>query len=99
MSAGRTERIYQRREVVHFDREPVPAARLRAPSVRHHLRAASSISWTTRLAEHESEIAPAEHREDRRRSHDFLKSEMLGVKRDGGIDVVDDVSDLDSRHG
>ena len=30
--------------------------------------------------------------------HDFLKSELLAVEGDRGVDVVDDVADLNRRH-
>ena len=82
-------------EILHLDREAVPAAGLLRPAIRHRLPTATR---RVRLAQHQAQVAVLQHRERRRRMHDLAKPELTAVERDRRVDIVDDVSDLDRGH-
>src|SRR5207237_731435 len=50
------------------------------------------------LAEDQTQVPSRQHRERWSRVHVFVKAEVFAVEGDRGIDVIDDVADLDCRH-
>src|SRR5262245_6569400 len=94
--APRLEPLHRRLEVVHLDREAVPATGRLLRAVRHGLAASPG---GIRRAEHEAKLAPLEHGEGGDRVHDLTETELPAIERDSGVDVVHDVADADTGHG
>jgi hypothetical protein len=71
-----TQGLHRRRQIVHFDREPVPASRLRERAIGHCLPAA----WPgARLAQNQAQVAARQHGKRRSGVHLLLESEMVAV--------------------
>src|SRR5262245_10691329 len=83
------------REIVHLDRKAVPTARLWHSAVGHR---SSAAALRIRHAEDQAQIAARQHRKRRRGMHVEMKAEMRRVKRDRGVDVANDVADLNRGH-
>jgi hypothetical protein len=87
--------LYGGGEVVNFEREAVPPARLRSGAVGHGL--STSARWIGG-AEDETQIAAREHRKGGRRVHLKLEAKVLRIERNGGLHIVDDIADLNGSH-
>ena len=90
-----SESLHYGREIRDFELKPVPPSRLRQRAIRHRLAAPRSAAGR---CHYETKIAPREHREGRRRMHDFLKAEFSAVEVDRRVDVIDYVADANGSH-
>src|SRR6185437_16761190 len=96
MNSLLAQRFSEPVQIRYLKRYPVPATRRRFRPVGHRLTAAASL---TRRAQQQAQVSPVEHRECWRRMHRQSKAQMLGVERNGCIDIVDDVTHTDCCHG
>src|SRR5215207_6303602 len=88
LDAAGFQRLDGRGEVSHLDLNPVPAAGRGAPSVGHAL----SRTARARLVQQQAKLAARQRRKARRWMHVHLEAQGFGVKSDGRLNVVDDVS-------
>jgi hypothetical protein len=82
-------------QIIDLDSKPIPAPWHLLPAIRHWLSATRS---RIRRAEYKPEIAAGEHCEGRSRVHHFVESQLLDIKNDSRIDIVDNVAHLNCRH-
>src|SRR5262249_51698173 len=92
-NAGRAEPFDFVSQVVDDEMDAIPPAGLRAPAVGH--RPSGRAGWP---AQEQPQIAPHHFSERGRRARDQRKSEVVGVKRDRGLDVVDHIANVDRGH-
>ncbi len=82
-------------KVSYFNREAIPPARLLLGAIGHRL---ATTACGVRCTQDKPKVAPRQHRKGRCRVHFKLEIEPLGVERNCGIHVVDDVADLNRCH-
>src|SRR6185437_13650438 len=82
-------------QIRYLQRYPIPATRLWLRSIRHRL---ATTALTTRRTQQQTQIAPVEHRECRRRVHRQAEPQIICVELDRRIDVVHDVAHTDCCH-
>jgi hypothetical protein len=93
---GGAEGLDLARDVVDFELDAVPAARLRDAAVGHRLGGAAG---TADGVEQQAQVSPGEGGEAGSRMELDGEAEVPGVERDRGVDVVDDVADTHGGHG
>src|SRR5207248_9926849 len=82
-------------EIVDFNREAVPASELGPGSIGHRLATAARRIGR---AEYETQVTSGEHGKSRSRMHLFVEAQMLAIERHGGVDIVDNVANLNAGH-
>src|SRR5262249_56732421 len=90
---GGPEPLNLRLDVVHDELEAVPPARHRKATVGHGPAGRAGAG-----AEEEPEVAAGHVRECGCCTHVELEPEVRRIERDGGVDVVDHVADVDRGH-
>jgi len=83
-------------EIVNFESDAVPAARLGLAAIGHGLGGSPGASWGV---EQELEVASREHGEAGAGVEVDLEAEMLGVECDRRLDVMDYIAHADGSHG
>jgi hypothetical protein len=73
----------------------IPASWFGLRAIRHRLTAAARWVW---CAEYETQVVSRKHGEGRCGMHVFMKTKLLTVERNRGVDIVNDVPDLHCGH-
>src|SRR5439155_23939491 len=92
--SGAAKALHLRGDVVHHELKAVPAARSGLPAVRHGPSGRAGPP-----AEQEPKAAAGDVGEGGGGAGEEGEAEVSGVEGDGGIDIVDHVTDIDHRHG